>query len=38
MQKMHDAKMIQEELEDIEAGRTVDGDQAINNIRDRYGV
>ena len=38
MQKMYEAKAIIEGLEDIKAGRTVDGDAAISNIRSKYGI
>lgn len=36
IQKMYEAKMVMEAVEDIKAGRTVDGDIAINNIRSKY--
>ena len=36
MQKMYEA--VIEGLEDIKAGRTVDGDAAISNIRSKYGI
>jgi len=38
MQKMYEAKAVIEGLEDIKAGRTVDGDAAISNIRSKYGI
>ena len=38
MQKMYEAKAVIEGLEDIKAGRTVDGDAAISNIRSIYGI
>lgn len=38
IQKMHEAKMVIEAVEDIKAGRTVDGEMAINNIRSKYGI
>lgn len=38
MQKMYEAKTVAEGLADIKNGRTVDGDAAIKNIRNRYGV
>lgn len=33
MQKMYEAKTIMESLEDVKAGRTVDGEETISNIR-----
>ena len=33
MRKMYEAKTIQEGLEDVKSGNTVDGDTAISNIR-----
>lgn len=38
MQQMYEAKTVAEGLADIKNGRTVDGDAAINNIRNKYGV
>ena len=38
MQKMYEEKAVIEGLEDIKAGRTVDGDAAISNIRSKYGI
>lgn len=38
IQKMHEAKIVIEAVEDIKAGPTVDGDMAINNIRSKYGI
>lgn len=38
MQKMYEVKAVIEGLEDIKAGRTVDGDAAISNIRSKYGI
>ena len=38
MQKMYEAKAVMEGLEDVKAGRTVDGDTAIGDIRYRYGL
>lgn len=38
MNKMYEARMIMDGLKDIKAGRTVDGDAAINDIRSRYGI
>ena len=38
MQKMYEAKTIIEGLEDVKAGRTVDGEKAISDIRRKYGI
>ena len=38
MQKMCEAKTILEGLEDVKAGRTLDGEKAISKIRRKYGV
>lgn len=38
MQKMHEAKTIIEGLADIKAGRTVDGDTVISDIRSKYEI
>lgn len=38
MQKMYEAKMIMEGLEDVRAGRTKDGETAINGMRKKYGI
>lgn len=38
MQKMYEAKMITEGLEDVKAGRLVDGETAIRDIRSKYGI
>lgn len=38
MQKMYEAKMLMEGLEDVKAGRTVDGEKAISDIRRKYGI
>ena len=38
MQKMYEAKIIMEGLEDVKAGRTVDGEKAISDIRRKYGI
>lgn len=38
MRKLHEAKIISEGLNDIESGRTVDGDTAIDEIRGKYGI
>ncbi len=37
IRKLYEAKIIQEGLEDLKAGRTVDGAQAVANIRSKYG-
>lgn len=38
MQKMYEAKTIMEGLEDVKAGRTADGENAISDIRRKYGI
>jgi len=38
MQKMYEAKTIMEGLEDVKAGRTVDGEKVISDIRRKYGI
>lgn len=38
MRKLHEAKIVSEGLNDIESGRTVDGDAAIDEIRGKYGI
>jgi len=38
MQKMYEAKIIMEGLEDVKAGRTVDEEKAISDIRRKYGI
>lgn len=38
MQKMSEATMVIEGLEDIKEGRTVDGNTAIGNIRSKYRI
>ena len=38
MQKMYEAKIIMEGLEDVKAGQTVDGEKAISDIRRKYGI
>lgn len=38
MQKMYEAKLVMEGLEDIQAGRTVDGEATIRDIRGKYGI
>ena len=38
MQKMYDAKMIMEGLDDLKTNQTIDGDEALNSIRKKYGI
>ena len=38
MQKLFEAKLISDGLEDVKAGRTVDGDEAIRAIREKYDI
>ena len=38
MQKMYDAKMIMEGLDDLKINQTIDGDEALNSIRKKYGI
>ncbi len=38
MRKLYEAKIVSEGLNDIESGRTVDGDTAIEEIRGKYGI
>ncbi len=38
MRKLYEAKIVSEGLNDIESGRTVDGDIAIDEIRGKYGI
>lgn len=38
MRKLYEAKIVSEGLNDIESGRTADGDAAINEIRGKYGI
>lgn len=38
MQKMYEAKVIMEGLEDVKNGRTVDGKTAIRDVRKKYGI
>lgn len=38
MKKMHEAKVILEGLQDLKDDNMVDGDIAIENIRDKYGI
>ena len=36
MQKMYEAKVVMEGLKDVKAGRIVDGEKAISDIRRKY--
>lgn len=38
MRKVYEAKTIMDGLEDVKAGRTVDGDGAISDVRKKYGI
>lgn len=38
MRKVVEAKAIMEGLEDVKDGRTVDGEAAIRELRDKYGI
>lgn len=38
MRKMDEATTIQDGLKDVEFGNTVEGDAAISNIRNKYGI
>ena len=38
MRKMYEAKLVNEGLEDVKAGRVVDGETAVNEIRSKYGI
>lgn len=38
MRDLTEAKTIMEGLEDVKAGRTVDGEKAISDIRSKYGI
>ena len=38
MRKLYEAKIVSEGLNDIESGRTADGDAAIDEIRGKYGI
>lgn len=38
MHKIYEAKMVMEGLKDVKAGQTIDGEQAINDIRRKYGI
>ena len=38
MRKMDEAKTILDGLKDVKSGNTVEGDAAISNIRNKYGI
>ncbi|MBR1383648.1 MAG: type II toxin-antitoxin system Phd/YefM family antitoxin [Ruminococcus sp.] len=38
MRKMYEAKLVNEGLEDVKAGRVVDGESAVSEIRSKYGI
>ena len=38
MRKMDEATTIQDGLKDVKFGNTVEGDAAISNIRNKYGI
>lgn len=38
MQKMYEAKKIMEGLDDVKAGRTVEVEKSISDIRRKYGI
>lgn len=38
MWKLYESSAIMKGLEDVKAGRTVDGDSVISNVREKYGV
>ena len=38
MRKMYEAKTILEGLKDVKSENTVEGDAAISNIRNKYGI
>lgn len=38
MRKMYEAKLINESLEDIRAGRVVEAEKALSDIRSKYGI
>lgn len=38
MQKVYEAKLIMEGLEDVKAGRTVDAETAFSDLRKKYGI
>jgi len=38
MQKLYEASAVMKGLEDVKAGRTVDGESAIRTVREKYGI
>ena len=38
MKKMYEAKALIDGIADVDAGRVVDGDSAIRDIRKKYGI
>ncbi|MCC8357602.1 MAG: type II toxin-antitoxin system Phd/YefM family antitoxin [Oscillospiraceae bacterium] len=38
MRKMYEAQALLEGLADVKAGRMIDGDAAIDGIREKYGI
>lgn len=38
MQKMYEVKAIEEGLDDVASGKTLDGDEAIKSIRGKYDI
>ena len=38
MRKMHEAQALIAGMADVEAGRVTDGEAAIQNLRDKYGI
>lgn len=38
MQKVYEAKTVIDGLADVKANRIIDGDEAINSIRSKYGI
>ena len=38
MRKMYEATTILDGLEDVRSGNIIDGDNAISNIRSKYGI
>ena len=37
-EQMYEAKLINEGMEDVKAGRTVDGEKALGELRAKYGL
>ena len=38
MKKIDEARLILDGLNDVKSGNTIDGDTAISNIRNKYGI